>query len=863
MGNRANLNSIHIGHSHAWKSEWFGSTEYQTMLSQDYKIREYLSNIFFNFKLPVSEFNLKRYANHLMCIDMDLYFPEDIKDKFYLFQNLEDQLYDCIDSLIYYLKNELYKYNISVSRKIQDVKLLNNQMFDASLMLFKNIISKNIFLCSAFSIYYKTLNHKFIFQYFIQKTYNNFYGLISKLLSNIFVSKSSSTFANTISSVPDTVSLDTLNCTDISYRLSYCFKIYIFITLLQFNHKVNSTFIKYVVTLVNIAKTTFNSLLSKEILILFLLQLRLSNKSISKLLSKDNVHKLFNKPLSDYNVGHVNPVSMLHDYLKLSKGAKANYSDIVQLITKYLNRPFLVIIYSIICSNSSIENTYLLPYIVKTFVPIKLAFEKYKKLVEEYIQMSLLTKTMSNVHSTMFLCLAELEKSIYNMSKHYNLSSGIKTLTTTGVSFNKSHYTLARVYNLLSIKWSIYKFEAIDDYFFRNIIFKQITYHIETTISDVLKLHCVFLPNLYIKDVVPFNSAKLISQYVAYELEKGSPVSEIFRDLKSIHVGDSYKRNEFFKRMYKFTHSYSFGVDSFKSYISKLSMMNPFDVKNQERLDITNLNKLQFTQFCSLLSGNNSISAILNISSNNMTSYLELSGVLYIIALTHNYTLYFKNSYMFDLRVASNLKQWHELISSICINELNSLRARAPMMYLKKFPVQGVKIAASGTFKRGNEATVKWYSEGKMPRQTITLDVEQYVTPAFTRNGVIGINVSLFCNTDRFQDEIELKSEEFLDYFKLSARDTFKHKGNMFRVRSKKAGSNLSNSDMTLKQRSAQKARATRTAKSFVVKANSNMTLTPNRMGQSRTHVNHSTKTIHSNYKNQRFIAKSKFSKRK
>lgn len=860
MGNRANLNSIHIGHSHAWKSEWFGSIEYQTMLSQDYKIREYLSNIFFNFKLPVSEFSLKRYANHLMCIDMDLYFPEDIKDKFYLFQNLEDQLYDCIDSLIYYLKNELYLYNISVSRRIQDVMLMSNQIHDASLVLFKQILNRNIFLCSSFSIYYKTLHHKFIFQYFNEKIHNSFYNLISKLLSNMFISKSSSVFANTISSAPHALVLSTLNNTDTASRLSYCMKIYIFIQLLQYNSIVNSRLIKYIVTLVNIFKTIFSSLLPKDLLVLFLLQLRLSNKSISKLLGEDNILKLLNnnKPLSGYNLRYTSPVNMLYGYLKNFKGSYIDSSYIKLQLRKYLNKPFCAIVYSVISSNSSVENTYLLPYIFNTITSIKLALKKYKKLVTEHIQLSLLTKNMLHVLPSMFLYLAELEKSLYNMNKHYNLSSGIKTLSSAQLSSNISHSILARIYNLLSIKWSIYKFEVVDDYFFRNIIFKQITYHIETTISEALKLHCVFLPNLYIKDVIPFNSAKLISQYIAYELEKGSPVSEIFRDLKSIHVGDSYKRNEFFKRMYKFTHSYSLGSDTFKSYILKLSMMNPFDVKNQERLDIIKLDRLQFSQFCSLLSSRPSIPAVLNLCLNNIVNYLEVSGLLYIIALTQNYSLYFKNSYIFDLRLASKLKQWHEFMSVLCISELNSLRARAPMMYLKKFPVQGVKIAASGTFKRGNEATVKWYSEGKMPRQTIAIDVEQYVTPAFTRNGVIGINVSLFCNTDRFQDEIELKSEEFLDYFKLNARDTFKHKGDMFRIRNKKTGRNIPKSEISLKQRSTQNVK-TRANKSSAAKHNSSMTF--NKIGHGKTRFNH--KTNHYDYKDKRFIVKSKFLKRK
>jgi ribosomal protein S3 len=750
MGHQANLNTIRIGHTHPWKSEWFGDVNYKQLISQEYRIREYISNIFFNFKLPVSDFTIKRYHTQLITIDLDLYFPADIKEKFYVFQNKEAEIYDCIDSILYFLKNELYSVNINITQNLKTTISAHTQLrklythfllyFNRNYKMFniKYLIYYGIFM---YNILYKQLNI-----YSTRKLINPFFSIVSKFITSIYLSKTTQYLEYNIQQAQAHGSIIHTNNKKL-ILIIFSLKVIVFISLYTKYSKYISTIslsraMPLLYYFINILKIIYN------------LYLRQTSTFLIQHLIK-NVNRLS----SSY-------IERFYDYENIYTDIKANFlmrsinniykSGIGLFLQKHNIIPKVNSLICYLLTNiSKVELYTIIPYLSNNTNILLYFLNRVNNLLITIIKIGV----VSNIYIPLLKLITVLQKYTKNLENINNCilpNAPQYNNTMTVLSID----TWQHVLSILNIKWSIHKFENIDDYFFRNIVFKQINYSIEHALSLFLQTNCIVLPNMYIKDNVPLNNPKMIAQYVSYEIEKGSPVSEIYRDLKSIYSSDLYKRNDFFKRIHKFKVIELFTPMLFNILKHKVSILTPLSVNHLERVSITNLSISKLFNYINTSRKNNRTLLI-----NRYKHYI--SEKLLLIALYQQYKHHIGATF-FKIRSILKLQNIYNTIYLYMQEELNYFKERAPVLYLKKYPIEGIRISASGTFKRGTEAVVKWYIEGKMPKQTVDMDVEQYVNHAFTRNGVIGIKVSFFFNSNRFKDEIELKSEEFLDHFHIN-----------------------------------------------------------------------------------------------
>ena len=751
MGHQANLNTIRIGHTHPWKSEWFGDVNYKQLISQEYRMREYISNIFFNFKLPVSDFTIKRYHTQLITIDLDLYFPADIKEKFYVFQNKEAEIYDCIDSILYFLKNELYSLNINIAQNIKITIAAHVQLrtlyqhlvlsFNRNYKMFniKYLIYYSTFI---YSMLYKQLN-----MYTSHKIINPFFSIISNFITNIYLSKTTQYLEYNIQQTKFNSS-STLKTPKQIILLTFSLKLILIISLYnKYTKHISIVNLKKVMPLlhyfVNILKITYSLYLRQTSI--FLTQYLIQNINI---ISSNYIERFYDYENIYTDIKTNFLIRNINNIYKHSIGLFLQKHNITNKVTN-------VLCY-ILTSISKLELYTFMPYLQNNTNILMHLLTRVNNLIITIIKLGVSSNIcilLLNVLTSIQNCTKKLENITNFILPKVNTKSS-SALTVVSID------TWQHVLSILNIKWSIHKFENIDDYFFRNVVFKQINYSIEHALSLFLQTKCILLPNIYIKDNVPLNSPKMIAQYVSYEIEKGSPVSEIYRDLKSIYSSDLYKRNDFFKRIHKFKLIELFNPILFSTLKHKISELTPLSVNHLERVSITNLNVLKLFNYINTYRKNNRALII-----NKYKQYIN--DKLLLISLYQQYKHRIGVTF-FKIRSILKLQNMYNTIYLYMQEELNYFKERAPVLYLKKYPIEGIRISASGTFKRGTEAVVKWYIEGKMPKQTVDMDVEQYINHAFTRNGVIGIKVSFFFNSNRFKDEIELKSEEFLDHFHIN-----------------------------------------------------------------------------------------------
>jgi hypothetical protein len=86
MAQKAASPSLRIGFFTSWKSKWFGDKEYNYLLAQDLKIRDFLNDIFICSKLPTSEFLLKRKIGNLIYVNTNIYIPVDKRNQLLFFR---------------------------------------------------------------------------------------------------------------------------------------------------------------------------------------------------------------------------------------------------------------------------------------------------------------------------------------------------------------------------------------------------------------------------------------------------------------------------------------------------------------------------------------------------------------------------------------------------------------------------------------------------------------------------------------------------------------------------------------------------------------------------------------------------------
>jgi ribosomal protein S3 len=851
MGQKAILNSLRLGVISPWKSEWFGSFEYSSLISMDFKIREYLNNIFFSLRLPCSDFNIQHYLSYLIFIDVDIYFSIDIKERLYLFKSKDLHIFDALDFILQYFKKELSKVSLFYKSNMKYLifyKYLYNCLFNSiyrkfyySYFIFNcfNIYTLFYFFVKYFtffirlkyiSIFFFTFN-LFISNYFIFNSFRSTHGSLVSITNNresesnsSIIFKIFSKYINKLGilfNIIKAISFTTIHSLvllkhsrlivflyrlNVLYLLQYSKLYYIFSLL----YKINSYLFYYLFLFFIKSKHFysfdldvdgyFNKKRRRFLLKYTYYKLPHSLKFLgTSLFNKLKIFNIFKFPLLNTN--------FIHNYQNKFKILNIVFTSFLYFISK---SEFLYLFFKY-----SYSFLYFFKYIISFFFRFFFFFFYFMHFCfNSYIQYLLV----------IFFCFFLNIYTYFIVFNMYLLFSIINPYSLLSTYFSNIFSNIIPI--LKHTDNNVHS--PFEPFFFNRIILRQFAFIIENALFKYSYCSFLFAANYYMSDYLPLNNTRLIAQYISYEIEKGSPVPELFRDLKTFYFSELSRRGYLFKRIYRLKRfhpvtdiilnkirKHIYFISKFKNKRSFYSYFNSIITYRRYilnfRLFSLFLKCNNFNKFLSLFFKPNqvySIDTFLNsvfkrslISKTLLLSiYQNKSNILvYILInfirntfksfypkkLIYLYLIYFISifSKSFKLRkrylILQNLKNFklfhsYNTMYSHLYNELSILRNKFVLRFLKYYSIEGMRLLISGTFKRGNEASSKLYTHGRIPKSSISLDVSQFISPAYTRNGVLGVKVYFYFNTDFFIDDIELKSEEFLERYNLLDKSDLK-----------------------------------------------------------------------------------------
>lgn len=87
MSRLGNLSTLRIGFTQDWKSNWYEPVSPNILLFQDFKIRDYLSGIFYKLKAPTSYYHVSWLSSTMLLIRWEVYWNVSFRLNNFLFRN--------------------------------------------------------------------------------------------------------------------------------------------------------------------------------------------------------------------------------------------------------------------------------------------------------------------------------------------------------------------------------------------------------------------------------------------------------------------------------------------------------------------------------------------------------------------------------------------------------------------------------------------------------------------------------------------------------------------------------------------------------------------------------------------------------
>lgn len=293
----------------------------------------------------------------------------------------------------------------------------------------------------------------------------------------------------------------------------------------------------------------------------------------------------------------------------------------------------------------------------------------------------------------------------------------LKTLILFFISFK--HKSL----NLLFYIKQNYKRELARDVFdertyydfFYYFFFYFFILNVERTLFLFTGNSFLFVPQFYFFRKFPaFLSAKLINDYILFELEKGRKFFNIFKMIQNFQLREKIKlRDEL--------------IISFNEFL-----LNNYFYKYNK-----NLIKPTFLLTSKLKKNKLKLKKNILIKAKKLKKLNKL--------LSKNKTLYF-----------FNFVKIKKIVEDFFLSDVLA----------KKYPLVGLRIECNGPPKRGKQAKLIAYHQiikdyklfGKMPNKSILADIDYYQSFARTKQGTIGIKVWVFFYSKTYNNNYKLIS---------------------------------------------------------------------------------------------------------
>jgi len=298
---------------------------------------------------------------------------------------------------------------------------------------------------------------------------------------------------------------------------------------------------------------------------------------------------------------------------------------------------------------------------------------------------------------------------------------------------------------------AVYDERVYYDFFFYFFLYNLIL-NVERTIYLFSGNKILFLPSFYFAKKVPvFLSAKLVSDYVLTELEKGNRVYGIFKKLqyyqsreKSILKTDlriklnkylSDKGRNFILNSRKRNRQL---LKQFFRYLRSVSLRHSDSVKKADALVARA--RVQYNSYLSKCDLKKKITkAILKKKIRLINNKIKFRNNLYKRWRENKDINILKSN---ANTLISRVFEIRKLFEELYYNEVLA----------KKYPLVGLRIECNGPTRRGKQARLIAYHQviknyklfGRMPNTSILADIDYYQSFARTKQGSIGIKVWIF-----------------------------------------------------------------------------------------------------------------------
>lgn len=166
MGHRVSANLFRLGTNKTWNSHWFAKSEYNYLISLDYRIRDFIDYIFYNLKWPTSELNIRRFLSRNLLLEILVFIPND--------------------RLTYYLDTIKFNNTSNILNYIDPFKF-NNLLFEFNYILYyftHKVLNKSIFylLLHKYKVNYMYLQRSLLQTYKFIMNINSITGQFSSKL---------------------------------------------------------------------------------------------------------------------------------------------------------------------------------------------------------------------------------------------------------------------------------------------------------------------------------------------------------------------------------------------------------------------------------------------------------------------------------------------------------------------------------------------------------------------------------------------------------------------------------------------------------------------------------------------------------
>jgi hypothetical protein len=490
-----------------WKSQWFGEFEYSQLLAQDYQLRRFLDDVFIVSQLPTSELIFKRLATNLFIIKTSIFIPLDKRNSLLFFRQFFQFDFYFQRTFNYYflifkkftsfvLRKIRRQYRNSTFKSFSNFNFLPNEFLKRMVILFKKVKAR----------FFKKLKPFKKMAVYLNSSYNPSWVIRSSMFSK----KQIAPFYNFYMYPSISHTLTSSILLKPKMRTSFSFMNAVNVPSL------NDSLIKPFAILYKYLKKmkTLNKM-EKHMSISSTLLLNSIFICLNKVMLSFNSHYYYINKMIERVTEKMNAQNITH--VELQNASLHAIRSLKRILKFFYNRSIII---------------------PKKWFVLKSSKTKILSLLATIKEMGIYFQLkLSQTNSILMKALLSMTKQIIRCVRYFKQSV---------LSNNGPQESILTYFNLKKIK----RLRQMQNR--KNL--NQFILALSHTMSNYVGASVTFLPRIYYATIPKIKSAKMLSMYIKYEMEKNIPMFEILRTIRQWSQKAIYEQNS--ERMKRVIDSY-------------------------------------------------------------------------------------------------------------------------------------------------------------------------------------------------------------------------------------------------------------------------------------------------------------------